>query len=145
MKNKFNYFVVSIIFSFSFFVMTSCEKDNDYSASDIVGVWSLIAEEGYHIDYEDDQWNSTWDDTFDVGENVYEFYEDGTMWIEDEREGEGYENHWKIKGNKLILGEEGNTSQSTILSLTSTKLVLEFKYKNKEYSIYQKITMQKLE
>lgn len=132
---------------------SACSDDDEITnASDLTGLWEPIHAEGYDI------WEGkkeTWD--FDINASTnnadydrIEFFSDGTC------KGYYYSNGWKsysekvtyhLKGNKLIVKDtiEETTDELTIVSLTSTRLILERRETGDGDDYYEKVTYKKID
>lgn len=111
------------------------------SKSNIIGTWVTIQDEGYEI-YNGKK--DTWNDTYKASdkEGLITFYANGTY------ENEEDEGTWTYSGNTLTStsyeGKEKIVISYKVLNLTSTSMVVEYSEKDKDYELYEKVTLQKI-
>ena len=148
---KFNLFFLFGLISIITFSFSSCSDDDDIgNTSELLGLWEPIHAEGYSIyDGEKDTWNKDVDAASSHGEyNRLEFLNGGIY------NSYAYYNGWEVeiengtyqlKGNKLHATHEEGTFVNTVISLTSTRMILESKenWDGEEY--YEKITFAKIQ
>lgn len=123
--------------------MFSCGDDDDEtvgSESDLIGTWVVIQDEGYEkYDGETHPWN----DTYPEGKgDTYIFKADYTVG------GSMGRGTWSYKGNKLTIDyteheDEEDIEVWTVLELTSTRLVKEYREKDGGDEFYMKVTCKK--
>lgn len=124
--------LVIIITSVNF---TSCNKDEVFNESNIVGEWKCIQNEGWEKQYnsnEKDTWNDKigdkdWDDS-DIS-----FYDDNTgVW-----DGDAFK--WVFNNNKFIItffDADYNENDVSVSYLSKDLLIIEIKYEDSFYNKY---------
>lgn len=124
--------LVIIITSVNF---TSCNKDEVFNESNIVGEWKCIQNEGWEKRYnsnEKDTWNDKigdkdWDDS-DIS-----FYDDNTgAW-----DGDAFK--WVFNNNKFIItffDTDYNENDISVSYLSKDLLIIEIKYKDSFHNKY---------
>lgn len=152
MKNINSLFLFGIL-SIIALGFSACSDDDEITnASDLIGLWEPTHAEGYEI-WEGDK--ETWD--FDINASTnnadyerIEFLSDGAC------KSYYYSNGWKsysekvtyhLKGNKVIMRDttEEVTYEYTIVSLTSTRLILERRETGDGEDYYEKVTYKKVD
>lgn len=136
------------VFSFILCLTTSCDKDDEYSQSDIIGTWTVVKDEGVYEDKEYGE-REEWEDIYEEGVLIFEFSKNSVLTVRGQWVGEDYyvdEHEYSVKGNKLITyyEEDDYTATHKIAKLTSEELILESQF-NTDYSVYQKTTLRRLE
>ena len=145
-KNYWSLFMCLAVFA-SAFTLTSCDKDEIGSSSDLIGTWELVRNHGYWIE---DGEKERWDDGVDeIDVDRMTFKKDGTLiWTEDDDPGyEEDEYRYKFKDNKLYIYEEGDEDDAEIVKvvkLTSSELVFEIHEKENRYEYYDKYYYKKV-
>lgn len=151
-KHYFNYLFLALALAFSF-GLSSCSDDDENvgSRGDLIGTWQYTYYEVTEI--EDGEKDFNYEDYANTILTIT-FKEDGTA-----IESETYKSNkpeieystWSYKGNKLSFMYEDYPDDDetfTVTTLTSTKLVFEAHYKEKEdgitYESHEKWTLKKI-
>ena len=124
--------------------MVACdkEKNEDADTSDIEGKWTCVRTESYENDngqvYE-------WDEDYDKDESYYYYFESGGYFEEGAtftpNDGRIITGTWEHLDDKVILVHgDGSQYEFAIISLTTSKLVLQKSIKYEGYDYYLKHT-----
>jgi len=149
-KNYWSLFVCLAMFA-STFTLTSCDKDEVGSASNLIGTWEFIRAEGWGEDPDSNMGERVYFEYDDGGDfNAVVFRNDGTSsWYEEYPNSNGYVEHYdyEFKNNKIFLSEDDDEIFN-VLKLTSSELVFELSiseyYDGKTYKQYYKWTLKKM-
>lgn len=132
-------------------VLPSCAGDGDFGNDDIVGRWQPVEEEGYD-EYmgEREEYSYTYSNDPEDYEIIMEFTSDGKVYeydaVDNEIDDEGT---YEIKDGKLFITSydyegEKEIESSNIVSLTSSRLVIENREKYEYGEYYLKMTLKKV-
>ena len=129
------------------FTLTSCDKDDVGSSSDLIGTWKLVRMQGYEIyDGDEDSWDYD-EDELDFVERII-FKKNGTgSWISEGHEDFEYEGdegevdeekfEYTFKDNKLKMHFDDSYIETfKVVKLTSSELVFEYREKDDDGDEY---------
>ena len=105
------------------FSLVSCEKEKEDPGKLLIGKWNQISSKA--IIYYDYVKISETDNTFDQGEYVLEFYENGTASrFKNSSMTSSY--YWSVEGEILLITWDTGSEQKTAYSVDATTLIMQW-------------------
>ena len=141
---KKNYLFLVALLLFSVIGFTGCSDDDDsVDASALLGEWQSTYEYAYET--EGGEMYPLEDGPYT--DEVWTFYEDGTMYWYDNSDNDGVYCDWSVSGNKLYLTDQEDhvTDEYVIESINGSEMVISYTERDGDYMLYDRITFRKVE
>jgi hypothetical protein len=117
-------------------VFVGCKKDDD-NTSALVGKWEAT----FEYKYEEGEWVK--DYTYDPGETMIEFKNDGTYIFYDDSEDPEEGNYTYNEGSKKITtslkGTPSASATATVIELTGSRFVIEYEDEDEYRTEYKRL------
>lgn len=123
--------------------LVSCNDEGIGDETLLYGRWEAVDYEGYEKEGGEIVYEWGFDPAMDAGDYVI-FYSDGT-YEEGTASGPGDSGTWRVKGNKIYVTADGETIGASVPTLTSSSLVLVYRYSEPGYEYYERSSFRKVE